>query len=309
MKKLIITAMCITLLVLTSCNTPPEEPVETTEATTTEVPQVEPVETTEDSLVAENEKLIADIEKAREMAIAAGAEQFFSDELMVVDVAATEAQSVYVAGGDEKAFNESANDILYQYKALEQAALAAKADARIAQMGFASYNEDKYAEANLASQTAFDLFNSGADGKSIYDEVKKASDAYMQVLNTAFSSLANEEREKFLGVKEQADEIKAGVADKSNYNNAVVFFTQGDADLLSEKPENAYNNFSVATESMTVVFETVAEKRRVAQEAMDRAKRRLEDADEVASTADTIVPLSDVESLTPIAEESTQGGE
>ncbi len=304
MKKLLLAGMFFALLVLSGCKSTPEEPIETPE-TTTET-EVQPTETATDSLVDANAALKADIEKARAMAITAGAEQYFSEELMVVDVASTEVHAVYEDGGDEEAFNENATDILYQYRALEEAAKASKAAETIAKMNLESYDANAYAEGNAASEAAFALFNSGSDGKSIYDEAKKASDAYGKVLFTAFTSLAKEERDRFMTVKAQADEIKAGVADKSNYANAVVFFTQGDQDLVSDNPEAAYGNFTIAADAMTTVYESVVEKRRLAQEAIDRAKRRLEDAEEVATTADTIVPLADVESLESVNEDTAE---
>ncbi len=304
MKKLIITAMCFALLVLAGCKTPPEEVPETPDVT-----EVKPEDTTDNTIAEANDTLMQDIVKARQMAVAAGAEEYFSDELLVVDVASTEAHAVYEDGGDEEAFNETATNVLYQYRALEQASIAAKAGAKITEMGFESYDSDGFAAGNTASEAALRLFNSGASGKEVYDEAKKAADAYNTVLFTAFTSLADEKRVSFLDVKEMADEIKAGVADSQNYNGAVVFFTQGDQDLVSKNPESAYKNFSIAADSMTTVYETVAEKRRLAQEAMDRAKRRIEDAEDVATAADTQVPLADVESLDSISEETTQEAE
>ncbi len=300
MKKLLITSVCVALLVLSGCKSTPEE--------TVDPDGIQPAETF-DSLAEANEALKVDIEKAREMAVEAGAEQYFADELMVVDVASTEAHSVYDAGGDEQAFNDTATDILYQYRAIEQISLATKAQMRIDELGFEPYDPESYAEGMAAMASTDELFSSGADGMTLYNEAKKAADAYELVLFTAFSALADEEREKFLAVKKQADEIKAGVADAENYNNSVVFFTQGDGDLAADNPESALENFTIATTSMTTVFETVTEKRRLAQEAMDRARRRIEEAEEVATTADTIVPLSDVEALDEISEEETEGGE
>ncbi len=302
MKKVIVAGMCFALLVLSGCKSTPEETVDPVEVQPTE-------QTTEGSLADLNEALKADIAKAREMAIAAGAEDYFANELMVVDVASTEAHTVYEDGGDEQEFNDAANDILYQYRAIEQISLATKAKMRIDELGYEPYDPESYAEGLAASDSVNELFNTGADGKTLYDEAKKAADAYNLVLFTAFSELAEEEKAKFLAVKKQADEIKAGVADKDNYNSAVVFYTQGDADLRAGSPETALEHLTIATTSMTTVYETVAEKRRLAQEAMDRARRRIENADAVATEADTIVPLADVEALDAISEEETEGGE
>ncbi len=315
MKKIIIMGVCLALLILSGCQSTPEEDVVTPEPT----PEVEPTPVEPDPapepVVVEdfseaNEALIASTTEAREKAIAAGADIYFSDELLVVDVASTEALTVYKEGGDAKVFNELAADFMYQYQALEQAAIAAKTQEKILEMGFESYDLDNYNAGNVASNNAYELFNSGADGKAIYDEVKKAADSYNLVLRTGYIAVANESRSEFLAVKVKADEIKASVADKANYANAIVFFTQGDADLLSDNPESAYENFQIATGQMTSIYNSVLEKRALAQDAMDRARRRTESANEVAVAADEKVPLADVEALGNVSEtENTQEGE
>ncbi len=260
-------------------------------------------------LATQNEQLKLDIEGARERAVAAGAEHYFPVELDVVDVVSSEAHVVYEEGGDEKEFNKAATDILNQYRALEQSAIAATSRDRIDALGFVDYDPASYEAGGLALDKATDLFNSGADGKEYYDAAKEAADAYLLVLNTAFASLANEERNKFLAIKAQADQIKAGVADKDNYSAAVVFFTQGDNDLKTNNAESAYENFKIALTDMTFVYETVVEKRMLAEEAIERAKQRTAQAEEVAVAADSIVPLADVEALDAESEEVNEGGE
>ncbi len=287
MKKWILAGTCVFVLFFSACKT------------------------TDDagSLAEQNELLKVDIEDARARAIAAGAEEYFPNELTVVDVASTEAHVVYEEGGDEKAFNKAATDILDQYRALEQSSIAASTRDRIDELDFVGYDPASYDAGEVALAKATELFNSGADGKTYYDESKKAADAYLLVLNKGFSTLANEERGKFLEVKAQADGIKAGVADKDNYSAAVVFFTQGDNDLKSNNPENALENFRIARTNMTNVYETVVEKRMLAEEAIERAKQRTAQAEEVAVAADAIVPLADVEALDAESNESTEGVE
>ena len=57
---------------------------------------------------------------------------------------------------------------------------------------------------------------------------------------------------------------------------------------------------------LSKVYEDVLKKRAAAEEAMARAKRRVEDADAVAVKADSIAPIEKVESLDPAANESVQ---
>lgn len=317
MKKWMVTGVficCMLTLFLSGCATPPEEtieePIEQVQPVEPVVVEPEPVELPKPvepvvDLTAENNALIAEGAAARELAIAAGAERYLPDELLIIDIAAREAQVVYEDGGDSVVFNEIASDVVYQYMALEQAALGSAMQQRIDELGFENYNVEQYAIGVEAALKTEELFSSGAIGKDLYEQAKKSADAYRLVLKAGFLALAQTERDKFLQIKEKADAIKAGIADKEGYANAVAFFSQASAHLLEEEHEGAYNNFVISNTSMTKVHEDVSKKRAAAEEAMARAKRRTEEASEAAAKADTIVPLGDVEALNAIETANT----
>ena len=127
MKKRIISAVCfcsLLTLFLIGCKTPPKDTPAVPEEQST---SVESGTAAGSDLKTANAELIRELNAARKKAVAAGADRYLRDELAVVDVAAGEAQAVYKDGGDPAEFNTKASDILYQYKALEQAALAAAA--------------------------------------------------------------------------------------------------------------------------------------------------------------------------------------
>lgn len=301
MKKWMVKGICIgsmLTLFLSGCATPPEEP-------TDQIEQVEPALFDIDP--NDSDALIAGGKKARELAIVAGAEQYFPDELLVVDIVAREAQVVYEEGGDSVVFNGIAFDTVYQYMALEQASLSSVNRQRIDELGFESYNPEQYAVGMEAALQIEALFSSGAMGRDLYEQSKKSADAYMLVLKAGFIVLGETERDEFLEAQKNADAIKSGVADKEGYTNAVAFFTQADANLLEDDPESAYNNFIIGTDKIIEVYEGVSIKRVAAEEAIARAKYRTEVADEIAAKADTRAPLVDVEALD--ATDTVQEGE
>ena len=104
--------------------------------------------------------------------------------------------------------------------------------------------------------------------------------------------------------KKKADEIKASVADETGYANAVAFYTRAEQEFKTGENENAYNNFVACYGMLEPVYRDVAKKRALAEEALARARRRVEESDAMAAKADSMVPIEKVESLEPI--ENTQ---
>lgn len=307
MKKRIMPAVILcSLLTLfwIGCKTPPKD-TSVPEDQSTQGKTVTQTDAGSD-LKSVNAKLIEELNAAREKAVAAGAERYLRDELTVVDTASGEAKAVYKDGGDPAEFNAKASDILYQYKALEQAALSLSARAKINEMNFAAYASSEYNEAEKAANKAGEMFNTGSDGKALFEQTQKALAGYNAVLNAGYKVLAEKERERVIEIKDKADAIKAGVADKNGYANAVAFFTHGNQDLKSGENEKAYNNFVTSRGMIDKVYQDVLKKRAIAEEAMARAKRRVEDADAVAVKADSIAPIEKVEALDSAANESVQ---
>lgn len=308
MKKRIIPAVFFcSLLTLfwIGCKTPPENTPAAPEDQSTPVETVTQTDTGSD-LKSVNAKLIQELNTARKKAVAAGAERHFRTELTAVDTASREAQDAYKDGGDPSEFNTKATDIVHRYKALEQAALAAEARAKINEMNFAAYASSEYNAAEKDALKLREMFGSGANGKDLSAQAQKTLDGYNAVLNAGYKVLAEKEREKVIEIKDKADAIKAGVADKNGYANAVAFFTRGNQELKSGQNEKAYNNFVTCRGMIDKVYQDVLKKRAAAEEAMVRAKRRVEDADAVAVKADSIAPIEKVEALDSAANESVQ---
>ena len=298
MKKWIVSLLslyCLFALFLAGCKTPPkdETPVQTSDNT-------EVVQSGTDVKSAA-EKLKTQMSAARKKAVDAGAARYFPDELPVVDTAASEARSVYDAGGSPADFNRKASDIVYQYNALEQASVAYSTRKKV--------NDMKFADSDDAAEQAFakaeKMFNEGAAGKDLYAQMKTAADKYNAVLNAGYKGLAEKERDKVLELKQKADAVKTGVADKNGYASAVAFYTRANQELQSGQAEKAYNDYISAYGALDKVYQAVLKKRAAAENAMERAKRRVQEADAVAEKADSTVSVEQVEALAPVDKASS----
>ena len=296
MKKRILPGLCLCCLFalfLSGCKTPPKDEAQPAKPAQTKTAQ----QGQTDSLKKANEDLIRQIEEARVKAVEAGAEKYFPDELKSVDTASGKARSSYDNGGKPEDFNKTATDILYQYKALEQAALAYGAREKINELGFARYAQDEYNAAEDAAAKAENMFKNGAAGKDWFMQTKAASDGYRSVLNAGYKILAEQKRKEILELKAKADAIKSAVADKEGYANAIAFYTRGDQDLKSGDAESGYNNFVACYDALSDGYARVSKKRAEAEEAIARAKRRVEESEAIAEKADNLVPIEKVEAL------------
>lgn len=300
MKKILISSVCFFLLLfMVGCGSDPEVEEEQ------KVPEVEPpvvvepppvVEEPVDPLIEENEALIGSVLDARKEAIEIGAENYFTNELQVIDIFANEALSAYENGGETQVFNTAATNSLYQYKALEQATLVAKARDKIEALEFEQYNQIGYDNGVKYSENAIELFNTGADGEAIYNEVVKAKNEFDAVLQSGFAEVAKVEKGKYLESQSLADEVKASVADKDNYAIAKATFAKAEA-TLSTDAEKAIEDYKLATVQMNEAYKTAYEKRKAAESYLEKANRSIERADEIAEIADQIAPQEEVEKL------------
>ncbi|HZK20134.1 MAG TPA: hypothetical protein VFC68_05345 [Treponemataceae bacterium] len=247
----------------------------------------------EPNWVVENKILAEKIIEARVMAVAAGAELYLPDELSVLDVNAREIEVVYEDGGDAKEYNENAQNMLLLYQALEQASLASSRNERIVGFDFVEEDATNYKKGNEAYEKAQALFTNGAAGSEILAAATLAAESFDIVLKTAFNKKAREKRSEVLDVKKQADSVKAGVASKKNYTNAVAIFTHADQKLAEGESEQAYDLFSSSHEQMLSIYKEVKQKREVARESIDRAKQRIEESKAKAVEADSIAPIEE----------------
>lgn len=290
--------MSISFFGFVGCKSAPEEePIPSEEVVEATQPEQDPEAVSEPEEVydwtSENETLIAEITEARVKAIAAGAELYLPEELVLIDTDSNKTQSMYSEDSEE--FNTSAKNIILLYEALEQSSLASERYERINGFDFATYDQDSYNEGVVAAMKARELLASGASGEEVLESTTLAAQSYLKVLHVAFTQKANEKRKEVVEIKKLADSIKANVAQKEQYENAIVFFTNGNKLLKEGDSEEAYKSFSKSHEDLTIVYNNVLQKREAAQEAIEKAKMRIEQSHTKASDADSVAPINEAD--------------
>lgn len=293
-KKIIIIMLCVFTIFIMSCGSTPEPetlpPAPAAEPTPAPEPEPTPVEPKVD-LTQVNSDLAEQVSKAREKAISVGVQKEMPTEFESVDKSYNEAKSAYDAGGDQQVFNDKAKETLDFYKALELTTYAQTLKNRIDELDFAKYNEEKYASGVSTLAKTKELFVAKATVKETLDSAQSAYNDLFVVFAAGYSAISSDKKTSISEVKEQADSIKASKADKEGYAGAMKFYEDAEKEFTSENYEIAYENYTKALESMTKVYERVFEKRKNAEEAIARAKERMDKTHQFAAAADEIAPL------------------
>lgn len=291
-----LTILCMICMLFVACKSTPEaEPVEPevvapVEPTPEENPVVEPVE----DFSARNIALRDAVYSARDAAINAGALEVFPEEFLAIDALAASIDATFEQDKGSAEYTTKAQNLLDMYKCFENLTLAAKAQDRIEELGFAQYAPEDYEKANALADEfgtieSFDNIN----GAYFLEKSEEILALYNSVLTKAFKTLSNEARANLLSTKKLADDIKSSVAAKEEYNAANDLMINADACASRMDWEGAYNGYLDADSEMQKVYELVSEKRAAAEKAMAEAKARAEAAIAHALEADEIAPITE----------------
>lgn len=240
-----------------------------------------------------NTQLLAGTESARKEAEEAGASKYYPELFAEFDDEFAKLKSAMEA--DPKAdYSEQLRELTSKYNALTKAAKARFLKDKIDEYDISSYDKASYDKGNTALEE-FDSMKSSASGKELLAKANDAFDSFTTVFVTAFKSLAGSERKAALEAKKNADSVKAGVSQKDAYKNATDTFKKADTDFVTANIEGAYKGYLEAKKEFTKLYEKVSEARKAAQEAIERAKNKVEEIADYAVDADTIAPLGDGE--------------
>ena len=232
---------------------------------------------------------IEDVENARAKALEAGADSYAKAELDALDAIYKLLKSQSEAGQN---VGPALADLQKRYQALEVYSNAQAAKKKIDDLNFASCDQKSY-DTGCEALDSFKQISSEKDvlASTMIQKADTAYASFKNVLQAGFKVLAKEERSKAFAAKQKADGIKAGVASKDAYNNAVQEFRSGDSSYAMQNPEAAYNHWVSSTAQFTEIFNVVSQKREAALKAMEEAKARVAESQNYAVTADEEMPL------------------
>ena len=179
-------------------------------------------------------------------------------------------------------------------KAAEEAyGFAKAAKEKIDENNLAVYDQTRYdeAEALLAEYEAM-KDDPSVSGAELQKRAEELLGKYNTVLLIGFKKLAKDERELAYNSKKLADSVKAGVAQKERYKEAADSFKEGDTLYAMQAAEKSYNKYKTAGQIFSELYTSVSEKRAEAQAAIDAAKQKVAEVNEIAVDADHTKPIT-----------------
>ena len=292
MKKVSITLLSIiTLLFFISCGSKPAAEEQKPDA-----PDVqEAVEDLSNQVVDESlseaeklAKLMKQINEARKAAIEAGADRNCPDQMNKLD---------YLLSGlkDSDDPEAAAKSIIDRYNLLANYSSALDTKKEIDNNGYASYAQNNYDRGvdNLSKvDAAFDKNPDDFD-KSVFVNAENALKEFNTVINVAYKKIAKEEREAAMEAKKKADSVKAGVARKTEYNEAADLMQSGDSLYSMQNAKKAAEKYKEANTKFTYLYQDVSEKRAAARAAIEEAKKRVAESEKFAEEADVKAPITE----------------
>ena len=286
MKKYLLTFFSIAaVLAFVSCgSTPTAEPETEPEPPKQEEPapvveEPEPEVPAED-FSKQNEELLSQAEAARKKAVDAGAQKYYPDVFSATDKYYSDVKAE-ITSDPNADHSEKLKDVISRYEALATASTAKELKLKA----------DEYGLSDADAEKALSDFEASENGKDMRANADKALAAYSALLLKQLAEMAKTERSAALAAKKNADSVKAGVAKKADYADASNTFKKADASFVTKDMEGAYKGYRIAKNAFTKLYETIAAKRAEAQAAIDRAKKRVAEAENYTKEADTIAPL------------------
>ena len=176
-------------------------------------------------------------------------------------------------------------------KAYEKA-LASKLE--IEESELIEYDQKNYDEGNkLLLELEAMLKDDSVTGAQLEEKAKEVNARYNAVLLVGYKQLAKYWRNEAYESKRKADSVKAGVAEKDRYKNAVKEFKEGDTLYAMQAAEKAINHYIDADDEFIALYEEISVKRAAAQAAIEAAKKAVAEAEKLAATADITDPVGE----------------
>ncbi|MDR2434135.1 MAG: hypothetical protein LBD47_06175 [Treponema sp.] len=232
-------------------------------------------------------KVAADAWLARDALVATGVPASFPEYLQEVDDSGLLAVSQYEEG-DYAAAKDTATDVLGRYQAMKVAADAWLARQEIVDNGFVERNSAGLADADDAGLAAVDAYFAG-DIDSALRNAGEALRRYNGVLTVAWAAHAAELGEAARKARQAALDLKANVAVKDTFAEGEGFYTRAGAALRIGNYKDAAGFYTQSESIFLLAGQSAAEKRRLADEVLREAERRIEASDEAAWQAELLI--------------------
>jgi hypothetical protein len=234
-------------------------------------------------------ELDAALAKARDEAVAAGADSYYPEQFGLADTAAADSAAAR-ASGDLSTAYDAAQLALLRYRILSEGMKAVALRQKIDKNDFAQYTPEELQSGDAKYTEAVASF--GTADASALDSMIAALDSFRKVYNAGFKVLAEKEESRANEAKALCDSIKASRSMTKDYDAAMWMYDQGASAGIRDEWERAYEQYSGAAVALASVFEAATLKRNAADAAISAAKNRQQASSDLAAKADQLAPLS-----------------
>lgn len=224
------------------------------------------------------------IAAARETAIDAGAKQYWEAHVASADAIADRSNAL-LDEGDKDAAVPVLIETLDAWNALTSASRAVVVRTRIEQEGYVE-DDPQNLELGSASLVTFNSSFAAGSTKAARDSADEALLRFNLALNAGLIRIAGVSSRDAEEKKTAADALKASVASKDVWNNAVAAFTAGEQAMAAERYDEAIASFDNAATLFEQAGSEAADKRARALEAMKAAEEAIRASDEKAVAAE-----------------------
>jgi hypothetical protein len=225
--------------------------------------------------------------KARESALAAGAGSLTSEYLQHIDNTAMNALAFY----ESKDYNNAKDSVIMardMYKILGVGAEAYKVRLEIDDRDFVRFDPTSIAAADAIAdsiQADYDAGDIGTVGNKVNDVFAR----YTRSLGIAKESFARESGVLAVQERQKALDVRANVAVRQDFDTANGIYNQGTASFQGRNFDQSADFYNQSRAMFITVAETAREKRRIAEETLLEAERRVIASEEIAQRAELIL--------------------
>lgn len=228
-----------------------------------------------------------EIVKARADAVNAGADQLVPDQLAAADTVADTAQAQFNSGEYYTAA-ASAQEARTRYIILKTGLDAYAVQQEIDRRDFAKYDAGNYSLAQQKLQAAQAAYDAG-DINAAQNNAEEALLRFRLALNKGREMNASGRGEAASAERQAAQDLKANVAVKSDFERAQAVYAEAEQAFKAEKYDDAADLFAQAESLFADAKNVAAEKRARALEALQNAQQKITATEDAAKKADAVL--------------------
>ncbi|MBP5438328.1 MAG: hypothetical protein J6Y30_10140 [Treponema sp.] len=239
---------------------------------------------------ANNKRLFEQVEKSRQEAIEAGAEEELSSDFDAAEKIYN-ADKAIVESGEQVDISASLRDLNNRDRAMATIIAAQEKKDLIDELGYASYSMSNYTKGSDLLSEVTGSSASSLTGEQAFQKANVADACFARVLDTAYRSLAEQERRAAYKAKLQAESVKAQISRKDDYVEGVEKYRAGYKMFTSHNPEASVEEFKQSKETFQNLYDVISKARAGALKKIEDAKKRVDESEATAAAADKVAPL------------------